>query len=43
MLVYANFAIFWMLMTWSLHTGDVVGMLLSLVGFLIMHTFCEEI
>jgi hypothetical protein len=43
MLIAGNFMFFWILMTFCLHRGDPVGIVLTLVGFLVMHTLCEEL
>lgn len=38
----ANFLLFWMLVTWSISRGDLIGIALCATGFLIMHTMIEE-
>jgi hypothetical protein len=40
---YINFVFFWMLATFALSRADPMGLLLSLVGFLVMHTYIEEL
>jgi len=37
-----NFLLFWMLVTYAISRGDLLGILLSTTGFLIMHTMIEE-
>jgi len=39
----ANFFAFWMLTTYTLSKGDVIGLLLSVTGFLIMMGFIEDL
>jgi hypothetical protein len=39
---WANFFLFWMLVTLSLSRGDVFGFVLTMIGFLVMHTIIEE-
>lgn len=43
MAIFINFFTFWILMTVCLHRGDPVGAVLTLIGFLVMHAFCEEL
>jgi hypothetical protein len=38
----ANFLFFWMLVTWSINRGDLIGIALCTMGFLVMHTIIEE-
>lgn len=40
---YANFFIFWMLLTWAFSLGDPIAMLLAIAGFLFMHTMIEDL
>jgi hypothetical protein len=39
---YINFIIFWALTTLALSRADMIGLLLSVVGFLVMHTLIED-
>jgi len=41
--IFINFFSFWILMTWTLHRGDPIGAVLTIITFLIMHGFCEEL
>lgn len=43
MKLFLNFVIFWILITYSISIGDPFGILISLVGFLIMMVFIEEL
>jgi hypothetical protein len=38
----ANFLFFWMLVTWSINRGDLIGIALCAMGFLVMHIIIEE-
>ena len=37
-----NFLFFWMLLTYAISRGDIVGMALSCLGFLFFHALLEE-
>lgn len=37
-----NFFAFWILITYAISRGDIIGIALSAVGFLIMHTLIED-
>lgn len=37
-----NFLLFWMLVTYAISRGDPMGIFLSTLGFLVMHTMIEE-
>lgn len=43
MLKVSIFIIFWILLTIAIRMGDVVAMLLSVTGFLLLYTFAEEL
>ena len=38
-----NFIISVLILTFAMRTGDPVAIVLCLIGFLVLHTFCEEI
>ena len=38
----ANFLAFWMFVTYAIGRGDLLGILLGTLGFLVMHTMIEE-
>ena len=40
---YINFIAFWMLMLYAISKGDGFGILISLIGFLVMMVFIEEL
>ena len=40
--VYFNFLFFWLLTTYAIANADIVGLLLSIAGFLLMHALIEE-
>jgi hypothetical protein len=40
---YANFFFFWILTTFAISRADPIGLFLSVVGFLIMHNYIEEL
>ena len=42
-MIYFNFIFFWLLTTFALSRGDVFGLILSVTGFLVMHTYIEEL
>lgn len=37
-----NFLFFVVLMTYALNVGKILGIILCLIAFLVMHVFCEE-
>jgi len=37
-----NFLFFWMLTTLSISHADLIGLFLSVTGFLVMHTIIED-
>jgi hypothetical protein len=41
-MIAANFIFFWALTTYAISKGDVIGMVLAVTAFLIMHTVIEE-
>jgi hypothetical protein len=41
-MVSINFFAFWMLTTYSIATGDYIGLLLAVGGFLFMHSMIED-
>ena len=41
-MTYFNFIFFWLLTTFALSRGDVFGLILSVAGFLVMHTIIED-
>lgn len=41
-MIYFNFILFWALTTFALSRADMLGLFLSVVGFLVMHTFIED-
>jgi hypothetical protein len=38
-----NFLVCWAVMTYAISQGDIVGMALTLLGFLFMFHMCEEL
>ena len=38
----ATFVIAWLTMTYALSQGDVIGMVLILIGFLFIYDMCEQ-
>lgn len=42
MAIVYNFIGFWILLTVCVNRGDIFGMLLTMLAFLVMHVFCEE-
>jgi len=43
MKLFINIIIFWALMTYAISMGDMFGIILCLVGFLIMMKFIEDL
>jgi hypothetical protein len=43
MKLFINFIAFWMLMIYAISKGDLFGIIMSLVGFLIMMKFIEDL
>lgn len=41
-MIYFNFIFFWLLTTLALARADMMGLFLSVAGFLVMHTIIEE-
>lgn len=39
---YYIFALFWLLLTLTLHLGDVLGLVITVLGFLIILYFAED-
>lgn len=42
MAVMVNFFASWMLLTLCVNRGDMLGMILVMMGFLLMHCLCEQ-
>lgn len=40
---YINFLFFWILSTYAISEADMLGMVLSLSGFLLMHGLIEDL
>jgi hypothetical protein len=43
MKILLNFLAFLLLMTYAINQGDLFGMVVSSIGFLIMHAFLEDL
>jgi hypothetical protein len=43
MKLFINIIVFWILITYSISMGDLFGIVLCLIGFLIMMKFIEEL
>jgi hypothetical protein len=43
MKLFINFIAFWMLMIYAISKGDLFGIIMSLIGFLIMMKFIEDL
>lgn len=42
MKLYINFVVFWLLMIYSISIGDLIAIVLCLIGFLVMMVIIEE-